>query len=94
MVSNNIYDVQRQVNVMSYNIAEYVTRWRFNLQQDVETMTDLSQTVFIRPNNYVFKRTHTHTNTHTHTHTLIRTQTSTNAIGENAIRCISLKIRS
>ena len=49
--------------------------------------------------------THTHKHTHTHTHARARTHTHThvsthtyghtpmNAMGENAMRCISLKIR-
>ena len=27
MISNEIYDLQKQVNIMSYNIAKYVNRW-------------------------------------------------------------------
>ena len=42
-------------------------------------MVDLSQTVFMQSNNEVFKQTNTHT--------------LTNATSENAMRCISLKIR-
>ena len=51
----------------------------------------LSQTVFVRSNNEVFKRTNTHTHTDIHSHT--DTYTPTNAIVENTIRWILLNIR-
>ena len=78
---------------MRYNIAEYVIGWRFIGQHGGETMADLSQTVFVRSNDEAFKRTNTHIHTHSHIHKLIRTHTPKIAIGENAICCISLKIR-
>ena len=49
---------------------------------DDATLTDLSQTIFVRSN--------THPQT---TYTHIRTQILTNATGKSAMRCISLKIR-
>ena len=56
---------------------------------------DLSQTVFSgppmgRPNG----RTHTHTHTHTHTNAHTHIHPPTNAIGENAMICISFKNHS
>ena len=50
-------------------------------------MADLSQTVFIWFTNEAFKRTRTHSHIHTNTHGY----TLMNAIGENAMHCISLK---
>ena len=52
-------------------------------------MAVLSPTVFVSSISETFKRTHTHTHIFTHTYT--RTHIPTNAIGENAERCISLK---
>ena len=75
---------------MSYNIAKYVTAWYFNGLHDGETMADISQTVFMWSNNEAFKWTKTHTHTHTYKHT--HGHTPVNAIGENAMHCISLKI--
>ena len=76
---------------MGYNVDEYVLGCRFNGLQDGETMVDLSQTDFVRSSIDAFQRTNTqiHTNTRTHTYG----HTPTNAIGENAMRCISLKIK-
>ena len=88
--------------------AEYVTEWRFNGLHDSETMVYLSQTVFVRFNNEAFKQKntcshtpqarmhthkHTHTHAHTHAHTHTHTHTLMNAIDENAMRCMLLKIR-
>ena len=75
---------------MSYNIAEFVIGWHFNDQYDGETMADLSQTVFMQSNNEAFKRMN---HKHTHTHKNIWKHTPTNAINENAMRCLLLKIR-
>ena len=60
---------------MSYNIAEYIIGWHFN----GDKLIDLSPTIFMRSTNESFKRTNTHTDT------------PTNAIGEIAMRCFSLK---
>ena len=86
---------------MSYNIAKYVLGWCFNVLHDGETMADLSETVFVQSNSEALKRTNTYTNSHIYTHMLIHTHTHTdthtythtptNAIGESAMRCSSLK---
>ena len=60
-------------------------------------MTKLSHTVFVPFTNEAFKRMNTYARTYsctharTHTWTYTRTHTRMNAIGENAIGCISLK---
>ena len=77
MVYNRTYDLQKYVNIMSYNIAEYDIGWLFNGLHDGETMTDLSETVFVRSNNWALKRTNTRTHTYTHTPTSQHTHTHT-----------------
>ena len=75
---------------MSY-IAEYVIGWRFNGLHNGKTMADLSQTVCVRSNNEAFKWTNTNTTQNIHKH--IHTHTPTNAIGENAMRYATLRLK-
>ena len=77
---------------MSYNISEY--GWRCNGVPDGETIADLCKAVFVPSNKEAFKRKNTHTRTHTHacTHAHTHTDTPMNAMGENAMRSISLKL--
>ena len=98
MISNRMYDLQKWVNIMSYNIAEYVVGWRFNSLHNGETMADLSQTVFVRYKNGAFKwtNTHKHTNTqaHTHTHTYTHTRTHSDALQWARMQCVAFSLKS
>ena len=40
--------LKKQVNIMSYNVAEYVIGWRYNGLHDVEKTVDLFQTIFVQ----------------------------------------------
>ena len=55
---------KKYVNVMSYNIDEYITRCRFNGQHHSEKMAYLFKPVFVRSTNEAFKRTNTHAHNH------------------------------
>ena len=76
MVCIPIYDLQK---VDGYHELHHIIRWHVNGLHDDEKMAGLSKTVFVQSTKGV------HTDKHTHTQTL------TNAIGKNEMRCISLK---
>ena len=50
-----IMTFKKLVNIMSYNVAEFVIGWSFNGLRNGEKMVDISQTVYVQFNNKTFK---------------------------------------
>ena len=67
---------KKYVNIMSYNVAEYVVGWLFNGLQDgknVEFILNHFGVVYGWIHTHPHPHTHIHTHTHPHTHTHIHT---------------------
>ena len=63
------------VNNMSYNIAAYIIRWRFNGLHGGKNGVYFKPFTFDPPMRRSDGRTHTHTHAQSHTHTHIHTLT-------------------